>query len=78
MSKSGYYTDPNIKNQIDPILHQMAVVFANIGQDSTLKDVKDAYKKEWALMDQIEKIDPEFAKVIRPYNEQEWKRNTTK
>lgn len=78
MSSSGYYTNTEVRNQIDILLKEMAVLFANTGQDSTLKEIKDAYKKEWALMDQIAKIDPEFAKVIRPYNEQEWKRNTTK
>jgi len=77
-SNLKYYNDSVIKESIDRILSEMASVFAQCGQDSTLKEIKDAYKKEWALMDEIAKIDPEFAKVIRPYNEQEWKRNTTK
>lgn len=77
-SNLQYYNDPVIKESIDKILAEMASVFAQCGQDSTLKEIKDAYKKEWALMDEIAKIDPEFAKVLRPYNEQEWKRTTTK
>lgn len=78
MSSSGYYTNTEVRNQIDILLKEMASLFANTGQDSTLKEIKDAYKKEWTLMDRIAKIDPEFAQVIRPYNDQEWKRNTTK
>ena len=78
MNNSGYYSDTKIRSQIDPLLEEMAHIFANTGQDSTLKEIKDAYKKEWLLMDQIAKIDLEFSKTIRPYNEQEWKRNTMK
>lgn len=78
MSNSGYYTNTEVRNQIDILLQEMAGLFANTGQDSTLKEIKDAYKKEWTLMDRIAKIDPQFAQVIRPYNDQEWKRNTTK
>jgi hypothetical protein len=77
-SNLRYYNEPEVKIEIDKILYKMASVFANCGQDSTLKEIKEAYRKEWAMMDEIAKIDPEFAKVIRPYNEQEWKRNTTK
>lgn len=78
MSNLGYYTNTEVRNQIDILLQEMASLFANTGQDSTLKEIKDAYKREWTLMDRIAKIDPEFAQVIRPYNDQEWKRNTTK
>jgi hypothetical protein len=78
MSNLGYYNDNNVRSQIDPLLREMASLFANTGQDSTLKEIKEAYKKEWLLMDQIAKIDLEFSKMIRPYNEQEWKRNTMK
>jgi hypothetical protein len=78
MSNLGYYNDNNVRSQIDPLLQEMASLFANTGQDSTLKEIKEAYKKEWLLMDQIAKIDLEFSKMIRPYNEQEWKRNTMK
>lgn len=78
MNSSGYYSDNNVRSQIDPLLEEMASLFANTGQDSTLKEIKEAYKKEWLLMDQIAKIDLEFSRMIRPYNEQEWKRSTMK
>jgi hypothetical protein len=78
MSNLGYYNDNNVRSQIDPLLQEMASLFANTGQDSTLKEIKEAYKKEWLLMDQIAKIYLEFSRMIRPYNEQEWKRNTMK
>lgn len=78
MNSSGYYSDNNVRSQIDPLLEEMASLFANTGQDSTLREIKEAYKKEWLLMDQIAKIDLEFSRMIRPYNEQEWKRSTMK
>lgn len=67
-----YYTDPAIKDAIDKKLIEMASLFANTGQDSTLKEIKEAYRKEWKLMDEIAEIDPEFGKVIRPYADKEW------
>ena len=70
--KALYFQDQKIKEQIDEKLHQMAVLFANVGQDSSLKEIKDAYRKEWKIMDEIEEIDPEFGKIIRPYNDKEW------
>lgn len=78
MNSAGYYNDNNVRSQIDPLLEEMASLFANTGQDSTFKEIKEAYKKEWLLMDQIAKIDLEFSRMIRPYNEQEWKRSTMK
>ena len=67
-----YYTDPKTREVIDQKLMQMASLFANTGQDSTLKEIKEAYRKEWKLMDEIAEIDPDFGKVIRPYADKEW------
>lgn len=67
-----YYTDPKTKEVIDQKLMEMASLFANTGKDSTLKEIKEAYRKEWKLMDEIAEIDPEFGKVIRPYSDKEW------
>lgn len=67
-----YYTDQKTREVIDQKLMEMASLFANTGQDSTLKEIKEAYRKEWKLMDEISEIDPDFGKVIRPYADKEW------
>lgn len=69
---ANYYTDPKTKEVIDGKLAEMASLFANTGQDSTLKEIKEAYRKEWKLMDEIAELDPEFGKAIRPYADKEW------
>lgn len=66
-SNLKYYNDPEAKKQIDILLQRAASVFASEGQDSTFKEIKEAYKEENRIIDEIAKIDPEFAKVIRPY-----------
>lgn len=70
--ESKYYTDVKVREAIDVKLMEMAALFANTGQDSTLKDIKDAYRKEWKLMDEIQELDHEFGKIIRPYSDKEW------
>ena len=70
--ESKYYTDVKIREAIDRKLMEMASLFANTGQDSTLRDIKDAYRKEWKLMDEIQELDQEFGKMIRPYSDKEW------
>lgn len=70
--ESKYYTDVKIREAIDRKLMEMASLFANTGQDSTLRDIKDAYRKEWKLMDEIQELDHEFGKMIRPYSDKEW------
>lgn len=64
---SKYSTDYKIKEQIDKYLHQMAIRFANTGKDSTFGEMRDAYRDEDELINEIEKVDPSFAKIIRPY-----------
>ena len=70
--ESKYYTDIKIREAIDRKLMEMASLFANTGQDSTLRDIKDAYRKEWKLMDEIQELDHEFGQMIRPYSDKEW------
>lgn len=72
MSNTLYYKNDSVRHQIDGILFEMAQLFANTGMDSTLAEHKQALKKEQDLMDEIDKIDPEFGKVIRPYGRQEY------
>jgi len=65
--ESKYYTDPSIKMQIDVLLKDMAIAFANTGKDSTFMEMKAAYKTENSLINEIAKIDLVFSKIIRPY-----------
>jgi hypothetical protein len=64
-----YYTNPSVKAQIDEHMHMMAIEFANTGKDSTFGEMKRAYKVENELIDKIAEIDSEFAKIIRPYED---------
>ena len=34
-----YHTNKKIKNQIDNLMHQMAIIECNLGIDSTLKEI---------------------------------------
>jgi hypothetical protein len=56
------------KEQVDDLLRQMASLFTNLGSDSKLKEIEEAYKKENELIDRIAEIDPDKARSIRPYN----------
>jgi hypothetical protein len=56
-----------IKMQVDELLHEMAVLFTNLGTESTQEEVDRAYKLENALIDKIAEIDSNKAMSIRPY-----------
>jgi hypothetical protein len=45
----------------------MASLFTNLGSDSKLYEIKEAYIKENELIDRIAEIDPGKAQSIRPY-----------
>jgi hypothetical protein len=55
------------KEQVDDLLRQMASLFTNLGSDSKLYEIKEAYIKENELIDRIAEIDPGKAQSIRPY-----------
>lgn len=56
-----------IKERVDTLLYEMARVFTNLGTDSTLQEIQEAYKEENRLIDMIAELDPEKAASIRPY-----------
>ncbi len=62
-----YHNCKLTKDAIDLILKEMASIFTNLGSDSTLEEIQQAYALENALIDKIKEIDPEKAKSIRPY-----------
>lgn len=72
MSEIKYRTNRAIRRKIDFILHEMAMLFANTGTDSTLAEMREAYRREQELMDEIKGLDPNFEKIIRPYGRQEF------
>jgi len=67
INQKNYRTCKMIKMQVDELLHEMAVLFANLGTESTKEEVDRAYKLENALIDKIAEIDPNKAMSIRPY-----------
>jgi RNA-splicing ligase RtcB len=67
LTNRNYHNCKLIKNQVDDLLHQMAVLFQNLGSDSTIEEYQEAYKKENELIDRIAELDPAKAQSIRPY-----------
>lgn len=63
----NYQTCKLIRTRIDSYLFEMASLFTNLGTDSTLEEIQNAYAQENALIDKIAELDPEKAKSIRPY-----------
>lgn len=62
-----YNTNKEVRAKVDKYLHKMAMLFQNIGKDSTKEEVQQAYAMENIYIDMIADIDPEKAKSIRPY-----------
>ena len=67
MNQKNYRTCKLIKLQVDELLHEMAVLFTNLGKDSTQEEIDRAYRLEYELIDKIAEIDPNKAMSIRPY-----------
>jgi len=61
----NYQTCKLIKNRIDLYLYEMANLFANIGTDSTLEEVQEAYEREKEYIELIAKLDPDKADRLR-------------
>lgn len=67
MSNRNYRTCKLVREQIDLYLRDMAILFTNLGLDSTPEEVAEAYRKENEYIDKIAAIDPAKALSIRPY-----------
>ena len=63
----NYGTCKLIRSRIDLYLYEMAKIFTQLGTDSTLEEVQEAYRRENELIDLIAELDPEKAQSIRPY-----------
>jgi len=60
MSNYYYYTDADVRKQIDKLLHQNALIQCNLGTDSTKEERQEAKKQWMELAVQIRDIDPKF------------------
>jgi len=67
INQKNYRTCKMIKLQVDALLQEMAVLFTNLGTESTQEEVSRAYRLENELIDKIAEIDPNKAMSIRPY-----------
>lgn len=56
-----------IREQIDIILHKMAVIECNLGTDVSKKELVRAKQEQAVLLEQIKKLDQEFYDSIVPY-----------
>jgi len=63
--EKNYHTCKLIRNRIDLYLYEMARLFTNIGTDSTVEEIQEAYLKEKEYIDLIAELDPEKANNLR-------------
>lgn len=63
-SKSLYFTDSKIHEQIDELLKQNASLEASLGKDSTSKERVKIKVKQDRLFGKIRKLDEEFYNII--------------
>ena len=53
-----YYIDPEIRAKFDQVLHENAVMFANLGKDSTPDERKRAKQIEQKKIRRLYDLDP--------------------
>ena len=63
--EKNYHTCKLIRNRIDLYLYEMARLFTNIGTDSTVEEIQEAYRKEREYIDLIAELDEEKANNLR-------------
>jgi len=65
INQRNYHNCKLIRQQVDAHLEKMASLFTNIGIDSTVEEIQQAYKRENELIDKIAELDPEKADNLR-------------
>lgn len=65
MNQKNYQTCKLIRNRIDLYLYEMAKLFTNIGTDSTVSEIQEAYRKEKEYIELIADLDAEKADRLR-------------
>ena len=63
--EKNYHTCKLIRNRIDLYLYEMARLFTNIGTDSTVEEIQEAYRREREYIDLIAELDEEKANNLR-------------
>lgn len=60
MADSKYYTDPDVKEKVDEILKNCAMLFSNLGTYTTfdVRDIRIAKQLERKWLDEIQELDP--------------------
>ena len=64
-----YYTSKEIRNKIDKLLQENAVIQSNLGIDSTKEERKDAKKETNRIKSDIKAMDKVFAEHCFPEND---------
>lgn len=57
-----YYSNPEIRKEIDELLFQNAKIQANLGIDSTKQEKNEGHRKSKEISKQIKLLDEGFAK----------------
>ena len=66
---SPYYSDKKVKEVIDEVLHRNAIIFQNIGVNSSKSEIRSAKAKEKANLREVKHHDREFITFLINANE---------
>ena len=55
-----YHNNEEVRNRIDEVLHKCAMLFQNLGSDSTREDKYNALAEERRLLESVRHLDPAF------------------
>jgi hypothetical protein len=68
MTDSKYYTDPEVREEIDTILKNCAILFSNLGTYTTfdVQDIRIAKYLERTWLDKIQELDPILYEKLVP------------
>ena len=61
---SDYYTNKEVREEIDKLLHDNSKIQSNLGSDSTEEEKLEAKRKEKILKRKISKLDVDFANAV--------------
>jgi hypothetical protein len=75
MTDSKYYTNPEVRERIDTILKNCAILFSNLGTYTTfdVQDIRIAKQLERKWLNEIQELDPILFEKLVPKKEAEEK-----
>ena len=59
-----YYSDPEVRAAIDEILHINAIIFQNLGVDSSKAEIRSARAKEKENLRSVKHLDKAFINFL--------------